>query len=148
MSKRILPPTYLLISIILMVLIHFTLPMSMVFAVPWNLAGIVFMIAGVIINIDADNTFRSTGTTVKPFAESTQLVTNGLYRFSRNPMYFGFVLILFGLAILLGSLAPFLVVILFAILMDREFITVEEQRLAKKFNQEWAEYKGRVRRWI
>jgi protein-S-isoprenylcysteine O-methyltransferase Ste14 len=131
-----------------MVLVRFIPLMPPVIASPWNLAGIVLMITGVIINIGADNTFRSTGTTVKPFAESTHLVTSGLYRFSRNPMYFGFVLVLFGLAILLGSLVPFLVVVLFAIHMEREFIAVEEQMLARKFGHEWDEYKGTVRRWI
>jgi protein-S-isoprenylcysteine O-methyltransferase Ste14 len=146
-SIRILPPTYLLCAIIIMVLLHFLFPIAILFTALWNLVGVVFLILGVLININADNTFRITGTTVKPFAESTYLVTSGLYRFSRNPMYLGFVLVLFGVAILSGSLAPFLVVVIFAVLMDREFISVEEQMLAKKFSGEWGEYKGKVRRW-
>jgi protein-S-isoprenylcysteine O-methyltransferase Ste14 len=148
MSKRIMPPAYLLISIILMVLLHFIPPVTIVLGATWRLSGIIFLIAGVMINIGADNTFRLTGTTVKPFAESTHLVTSGLYRFSRNPMYFGFVLILFGVAILLGSLAPFAVLLLFVLLMDREFIHIEEQMLGAKFSTEWHEYKKKVRRWI
>ena len=147
-KTKFLPPTYLLCTIVLMVLLQFAFPIVVVFATPWNLVGIVFLILGVLVNVFADDTFRVKGTTVKPFAESTYLVTSGLYRFSRNPMYFGFVLVLIGLAILLSSLAPFLVVVIFAILMDREFITIEEQMLAKKFSGEWSAYKGRVRRWI
>jgi protein-S-isoprenylcysteine O-methyltransferase Ste14 len=147
-KTKFLPPTHLLCAIVLMVVLQFVFPMVVVLATPWNLVGIVFLILGILINVYANNTFRITGTTVKPFAESTFLVTSGLYRFSRNPMYFGFVLVLIGLAILLGSLAPILVVVLFAILMDREFIPVEEQMLAKKFNGEWSTYKGKVRRWI
>ena len=145
---KFLPPTYLLFAIILMGLLQMVFPVPVVFATPWNLVGILFLILGVLININADNAFRVTGTTVKPFAESTALVTSGLYRFSRNPMYFGFVLVLIGLGILLGSLAPFLVVVLFTILMDREFVAVEEQMLAKKFSGEWREYKAKVRRWL
>lgn len=48
------------------------------------------------------------GTTVKPFQESTALITDGVFRLSRNPMYLGFVLVLTGIATLLGSLTPWL----------------------------------------
>lgn len=63
-------------------------------------------------------------------------------------MYLGFVLILLGLAILLGSLTPFIVVPLFAVLMDRAFIVVEEGMLAEKFGPVWLDYKQRTRRWV
>jgi protein-S-isoprenylcysteine O-methyltransferase Ste14 len=145
---KFLPPTYLLIAIILMGLLQMLFPITVVFATPWNLVGILFLFMGIMIDIDANKAFRVTGTTVKPFVESTSLVTGGIYRFSRNPMYFGFVLVLIGLGILLGSLAPFLIVVLFTILINREFITVEEQMLAKKFRREWSEYKAKVRRWL
>jgi len=131
-----------------MALLQFVFSIAIVLTAPWNLVGIVFLILGGFINVYADNAFRVTGTTVKPFAESANLVTSGLYRFSRNPMYPGFVLVLTGLAILLGLLAPILVVVLFTILMDREFIAVEEQMLATKFSGEWSVYKGKVERWI
>jgi len=63
-------------------------------------------------------------------------------------MYLGFVLILLGLAVLLGSLTPFIVVPIFAAVIDRVFIVVEEQMLANRFGQAWLDYKSRVRRWI
>jgi protein-S-isoprenylcysteine O-methyltransferase Ste14 len=63
-------------------------------------------------------------------------------------MYLGFVLALIGLAILLGSLAPFFVIPVFALVIDRVFIQVEEIMLEAKFGQVWVEYKAKVRRWI
>jgi protein-S-isoprenylcysteine O-methyltransferase Ste14 len=63
-------------------------------------------------------------------------------------MYLGFVLILLGLAILLGSLFPLLIVPVFAVVMDRVFIVVEERMLGEKFGQAWLDYKGRTRRWL
>jgi protein-S-isoprenylcysteine O-methyltransferase Ste14 len=76
------------------------------------------------------------------------LVTSGLYRFTRNPMYLGFILILIGTAILLGSLTPFFVVPAFWLLLDRLFINLEEQNLALKFVARWEMYKSRTRRWL
>jgi protein-S-isoprenylcysteine O-methyltransferase Ste14 len=96
----------------------------------------------------ADDLFRKLHTTVKPFEESAVLVTSGPYRLSRNPMYLGFVLILTGTAILLGSLTPFLVIPVYAALIDRVFIQAEERMLARKFGAEWQTYRGETRRWI
>jgi protein-S-isoprenylcysteine O-methyltransferase Ste14 len=87
-------------------------------------------------------------TTVKPFQESATLVTDGVYRISRHPTYLGFVLILLGLAILLGSLTPFFIVPIFAVVMDRVFIVADERMLAEKFDQAWLDYKATVRHWV
>ena len=144
----IYPPTYLLISIVLMALLNLLLPLGKIIPEPWNLLGISLLILGILINVLADNAFRLAGTTVKPFEESTLLITSGLYRYTRNPMYLGFVSILIGIAILLGSLAPFVIVALFSSLLDREFITVEEEMLEKRFETKWYEYRMKARRWI
>jgi protein-S-isoprenylcysteine O-methyltransferase Ste14 len=63
-------------------------------------------------------------------------------------MYLGFVLILLGVALLLGSLTPWLVIPIFAILIDRVFIQVEERMLAEQFGQDWSTYKAGARRWL
>jgi protein-S-isoprenylcysteine O-methyltransferase Ste14 len=147
-NKKILPPTYLLVSIIAMLMLRFLLPQANIFTAPWNLIGIAPLIMGTAINVVADNIFRRAGTTVRPFEQSMKLIRTGPYGFSRNPMYLGFVLILLGVAILLGSFAPLLVIGLFVLLTDSEFIKVEEHMLAEKFGLEWSEYKGKVRRWI
>ncbi|HVN16881.1 MAG TPA: isoprenylcysteine carboxylmethyltransferase family protein, partial [Anaerolineales bacterium] len=97
---------------------------------------------------NADKTFHQADTPVCPFEASSVLVTYGLYRFTRNPMYLGFVLILFGAFILLGSLTPFVIALAFVFLMDRMFIRMEEQKLAATFGAQWEEYKSRTRRWL
>jgi protein-S-isoprenylcysteine O-methyltransferase Ste14 len=146
--KKMMPTTYLLIAIVAMAAFHFLVLVIQVIPMPWNILGIIPIVGGVAINLIADSAFRRAKTTVKPFEESSALVTGGAFRISRNPMYLGFLLILFGIAILLGSLAPFVVVLVFPILMDQVFIQVEERRLEDKFGQSWLEYKARVRRWI
>ena len=74
----------------------------------WNLLGLLPLGVGVLLNLNADQVFHQLPTTVKPFARSSTLVTQGVYQFSRNLMYLGFALILLGIAILLRSLVPYL----------------------------------------
>jgi protein-S-isoprenylcysteine O-methyltransferase Ste14 len=146
--KPVLPPTYVYVAIILMVALHFLFPVVRIIPFPWDLLGLIPLAAGVALNLSADSAFRRAKTTVKPFQESAALVTDGVYRISRHPMYLGFVLILLGLAILLGSLTPFFIVPIFAVVMDRVFIAAEERMLAEKFGQSWLDYKAEVRRWV
>ena len=147
-GSKMFPPAYLLIAIVVMIILHFIFPLTMIVFPPWKLLGIIPLVGGVILNIVADNTFQRVNTTVKPFEESTALVTSGIYQVSRNPMYLGFVLILTGIATLLGSLTPFGVIPVFIILMEKNFIQFEEQGLAQKFGSRWVAYRRQVRRWV
>ena len=147
-TNRIMPTTYLLIAILAMVAIHFLYPLMMLIPLVWNLLGIIPLVLGVILNLIADSAFHRVNTTVKPFQESSILVTDGVFRISRNPMYLGFVLILIGIAVLLRSLTPYVVILAFVILIQSMFITVEERMLAEKFEEKWREYAQHTRRWI
>jgi protein-S-isoprenylcysteine O-methyltransferase Ste14 len=147
-SKKILPPTYVLIAIVIMVVLHLLSPVTVIISLPWNVIGLLPLLLGIGINLMADAALRKAKTTVKPFEESSALVTSGVYRISRHPMYLGFVFILIGVAIMLGSLIPFLVIPVFAVLIDMVFIRVEERMLGDKFGRAWLDYQRRVRRWI
>lgn len=145
---KILPPTILLGAILLMLGLHFLFPITLLVPIFWRLIGILPLVLGIVISYAAERQFHQVGTTVHPFEGSSQLVTDGLFRFSRNPMYLGMVLILLGVALLMGSLAPFGVILLFLWWTSIQFIRREEQMLATQFGQDWLEYKARVRRWI
>jgi protein-S-isoprenylcysteine O-methyltransferase Ste14 len=101
-----------------------------------------------VLNLLADRAFERHGTTVKPFEESSSLVTDGVFRITRNPMYLGMTLILLRIAMFLGSAAPFAIVVLLAVLLDRVFIVPEQRNLLDTFGTSFREYQGRVRRWI
>jgi protein-S-isoprenylcysteine O-methyltransferase Ste14 len=147
-SKRVLPPTYLLAFIVVMIALRFLLPMAMIVPFPWSLFGLVLLAAGILINLIADKAFTKANTTVKPFEESAVLITDGAFRISRHPMYLGFVLILIGIAVIMGTLTPFFAIPVFAALMDIVFIRAEERMLEDTFGRTWLEYKRGVRRWI
>jgi protein-S-isoprenylcysteine O-methyltransferase Ste14 len=147
-AKRILPPRYVLLSVIVMVALHFLSPIRRVIPSPWRFFGAVPLAAGVAAILWMAALFDRAGTTIRPFEESSTLVVGGLYRFSRNPIYLGMVCALLGVAILLGSVTPFLVVPAFVLLIDRRFIRAEEAMLQEKFGPGYSAFKASVRRWL
>jgi protein-S-isoprenylcysteine O-methyltransferase Ste14 len=93
--------------------------------------------------------FRRSRTTINPLRpqRTTALVTRGIYRVSRNPMYVGIVLLLTAWAIYLSGLWPFLGPALFAGYVTRYQIVPEERLLRERF-PEFEAYAARVRRWL
>jgi protein-S-isoprenylcysteine O-methyltransferase Ste14 len=128
--------------------LYFICPGVNFIPIPWNLLGLLLLGTGVWISYAAEARFHRANITVQPFDEPTTLVTDGTYTLSRNPMYLGFASILLGVAILLRSLTPFLVIPVYLALIDIKFIRFEEQMLAKTFGRDWQEYVKKVRRWI
>jgi protein-S-isoprenylcysteine O-methyltransferase Ste14 len=147
-GKRILPPLYLLAALVVMAALHVVLPVKQFLFFPSSLVGVLPIAGGVLINVWSEALFHRRGTTVLPFEKTSRLVTTGPYRFTRNPMYLGMVAILAGVALLLGSVAPALVVPAFAWSMQKRFIEPEERQLEEAFGEEYRTYRRRVRRWL
>jgi protein-S-isoprenylcysteine O-methyltransferase Ste14 len=148
MTKRTLPPTYFLASLALMAALAFTLPVAPLLSGWQRAIGLVPIAAGVWLNLAADRAFKELRTTVRPFERSSALATGGVFRLSRNPMYLGMILMLIGVALLLGALSPLLVAAGFAAIIDTRFVPAEEQMLAETFGDAWTAYRDRTRRWI
>ena len=106
--------------------------------------------AGLATGIAAVVGFRRAGTTVDPRNpdKTTQLVTGGIYRFTRNPMYVGMALLLSALAVARADTLGFLAVPLFIAFIDRFQIVPEERALRAHFGDAYADWCRRVRRWI
>lgn len=148
MKRPIYPVTYLLFALLLMAAVHLFLPIAHWLPDPYTWLGLLPAAAGLAILGRSILQFRRAGTTVEPFQKASELVQTGLYAYSRNPIYLAMVLCLLGIAILLGSLTPFLVIPLFAWLIQRNVILAEEQMLEANFGESYRQYKMRVRRWI
>ena len=131
-----------------MVTLHYVLPWRQLIPFPWTFLGAVPLLAGVVLNLSADAALKRHGTTVKPFQESSALVTDGAYRISRHPMYLGFICILLGIAVFMGSATPYAPVLVLWVLIEAVFVRVEERMMAEKFGEEWSRYRARVRRYI
>ncbi len=123
------------------------------FTIEWSGFGLVaasFAIAGLTIIAIAIGAFIKAKTTINPMNpdNAETLVTNGLYRISRNPMYFGVLLLLLGWAAFLQNILSFAPVVLFVVTMTLFQIKPEEKALRNKFGSEYDAYCNRVRRWI
>jgi protein-S-isoprenylcysteine O-methyltransferase Ste14 len=117
---------------------------------PWNKLGLVLIAASLIIDAWSLFLFYQARTTFHPLKldETSALVMHGMYRFTRNPMYLGLLLMLTGWAIYLGGLMPFVMLPVFVWLLHEYQIKHEEHMLERKFGDEYLEYKMRVRRWF
>lgn len=146
--KRVLPPTYFLLALIAMGVLHVVWPAGRYLRFPATLVGLGPLALGVLLNVLADRQFRRHQTTVKPHERSSALVTAFPFSVTRHPMYLGLMLMLAGVAILLGSVSPLAVVLGFAVLLDLRFARVEEMVLAETFGEAWEVYRMRVRRWL
>lgn len=121
----------------------FALPWRSAFALMFACVGLAILLAGVVA-------FHQLKTTVNPFTPeaTTTMVTSGIYRVSRNPMYLGFLLILAGWAIHLSNVLAFTFLPLFVWYMNRFQISPEERALGAKFSHAFTAYKCSVRRWL
>ena len=146
--KGLNPPVYLLIAILLAVTLHFLLPSGALISSPWRHFGILPVLLGVALNVLAGQSLKRHQTTVKPFESPRVLVSEGVFRVSRHPMYLGMILIIAGIAVLLGSLTPWLILPLLAVLLDARFIRIEESTLEAPFGEAYRSYRKQVRRWM
>ncbi|HEX7027866.1 MAG TPA: isoprenylcysteine carboxylmethyltransferase family protein [Gammaproteobacteria bacterium] len=147
-KRKILPPVYLLLTLALMTGFHFLAPIAVFIPAPVSYAGAVLVVLGITVASIAAWSFHKAGTPVIPFEPSTALVTGGLYKYTRNPMYLGMLLLLIGIAVLFGSLGPWLPIPFFIWVIQANFICGEERFLESIFGERYLEYKRKVRRWL
>jgi protein-S-isoprenylcysteine O-methyltransferase Ste14 len=143
-----MPPAYWAAAIAAMAVVHQFLPIAQLFSMPVRWLGLIPLIAGILLAVGAARLFNKHQTTIKPGQTSHRLVTEGPFRFSRNPIYVGMVLSLAGVAIILGSLSPWFAIPIFVGLVAYNVIPVEESMLRETFGSEYEQYRAKVRRWI
>ena len=146
--RRILPPVYFLAAIAIMAGLHYLAPIGIILRPPITYLGVLLIAIGLGVVGWPAAAFGRVGTPIKPFEDSTHLVTGGMYRVSRNPMYLGMVVVLLGIAVLFGNISPFISIPIFVWLIQKNFIRLEEAMLEKTFGDEYREYKNVVRRWL
>jgi len=102
------PPIIALVLLIISVILHFVFPIRKFIVFPYNLTGVLLIILGLQIAMWGKNTFQKEDVELIPGSKSKNVVSSGPFKFSRNPMYLGFVILLFGISVLFGSVSAFL----------------------------------------
>lgn len=115
-----------------------------------GLVSCILFIAGLLIIAAGVITFRRADTTVDPLNpdKSTELVTSGVYRLTRNPMYLGFTLLLIAETVWFRSPVSLVVPLLYAFYINYFQIIPEEKALTRLFGDKYDKYKSNVRRWF
>lgn len=141
------PPVIAAIYFLISFALNYALEIKII-ASPYNILGIIPVLFGVFIAAFSFWLFKKKGTTYKLYGKTTVLVNEGPFRFSRNPIYLGFTLILFGIAVIMGVLLVFLAPLAFFLTINFYFIPMEEKKLEAIFGNAYLEYKKHVRRWV
>lgn len=121
------------------------------FEASWRVIIAVFCFtSGILFGVLGVSTFGKAKTTVNPEKpeRASQIVSHGIYSWTRNPMYLGLTLVLIAWSLYLGTLIGFFVVILFVAYITKFQIIPEERILAEKFGEDYQVYQGTVRRWF
>jgi protein-S-isoprenylcysteine O-methyltransferase Ste14 len=148
MKNRITPDFYFVFFLALSILFHLVIPLFKIIHFPWNLFGIILIIIGILMTLLTNSVLLKNRTSIQPFENPDVLLTSGLFKLSRNPLYLGMALAFFGVVITMGSLSPFVFPIVFVIIINRLIIPIEENKLEIAFGDKYLDYKTKTRRWI
>lgn len=148
MKSKLTPDIYLIGSIALSIFFDSILPICEFFPGAYAWVGILLIAAGAMLVYVTNFVLLKKKTSTRPYGRPTVLITTGPFKWSRNPIYVGMTVVLIGIATVLGSVSAFIFPIIFAVLVHRRVIPVEERYLQKRFGEAYLTYKTRVKRWI
>jgi len=147
-SVTIHPPILLLMHLFAAFLLNSLFPLPIAFPKILVWVGYLLILVGIGLAFSAAGQFMKVHTTLDPHGSVTEIVTRGPYRFSRNPIYLGFVCLFIGFPFIFRTywgvvLSPVLMISLYQLVIERE-----EAYLEKKFGDVYISYKSRLRRWL
>lgn len=146
-NAKIHPPLLAGVLLLGTLVLHFVLPEDR--AVGWYQAiGMLLIAGGVGMSFFAAALFQARGTTRDPYGDPAGFVVQAPYTMTRNPMYLGITMVLFGMAIFFSSIAMLVAPVVFVTVIDRIVIPREEETMERLFGQDYRDYMYRVRRWL
>ena len=147
--KKILPPTYFTICLIIAAVLHFLIPIKQFINYPYNFLGFLFFVIGGILNIWTDQLFKKNKTTVKPLEKPSTFIQTGPFKISRNPMYLGMTILLIGAWI--RSWINYFICWIHLIYHQQwrlHLFLRKKRSIQEQFGEEYLAYKKKVGRWI
>ena len=148
METKIPPP---LVTLIFGLSIYFSRELFPTIEIKYSFyVGIFLLLLGFLILISAVRLFRIDQTTVNPLSpkQATKLVTEGIFKFSRNPMYLGMACVLASLAMFFNIIGGIVFIALFSAYITKFQIVPEEKAMLDLFSEDFDQYKQTTRRWF
>ena len=146
--QRLLPPHLVGLLLIAMATTALLFDGPTIFGSSLRWIGALPGAAGLALNLSGARLFERTGTNIRTFDEPEIFVESGAFRWTRNPMYLGFLVVLLGVAAMLDSWVTMLGPTAFFLAANQWYIPFEERRLRATFGDTYEAYCGRVRRWL
>ena len=148
METKIPPP---LVTLVFGMSIYFSREMFPAIEIQYSLyLGIFLLLSGFFILVSAVRLFRKDETTVNPLSpeQATKLVTDGIFKYSRNPMYLGMAIVLSSIAVFFNLIGGIILVALFCAYITKFQILPEERAMRDLFSDDFDKYTKVTRRWI
>lgn len=142
------PPVVALLFVVIAHFLGEILPLPFSAPAILRAVGLAMSLVGFLLGVAAFLEFHKARTTLDPHGSATRLVTSGIYRYTRNPIYLGFLLLVMGLPLYSSLYWGFALAPLYITLMNRLIIRHEEAYLERKFGSTYTSYTTRVRRWV
>ncbi len=145
---KLVPPFLFLFCILGMFLLNRFYPIQGLLPEPYHLLGIIPLGLGLLMLFSTLKKYRKVRTQIHTFKKPKKFITDGFFRYSRNPIYLGFTLSLMGIALLFGNVTPLLPVAFFFLIANFWYIPFEEKNMELVFGDNYLSYKKKVRRWL
>lgn len=146
--KKVIPPVLFILCMLLIIGLNFLKPENRFLQPPVSYTGVILIIVGLVVTVRIRRLFDRMDTEIHTFKKPKQLVQNGLFKISRNPIYLGFTIALIGIWILTGNVIGLIGVLSFFLISNFWYIPYEERVMEQEFGEEYKLYKSKVRRWI
>lgn len=147
-NKYVHPPIVAMFFIIVAILFGRFVPLISELSTLIRNIGFGFVVVGFLFGLAAFIEFRKAKTTILPHGSASNIIASGIFRFTRNPIYLGFLFMVIGFPLNYGSVWGVLIAPLFIATMNRLVIEKEEAYLEKKFGKQYTNFKSSVRRWL
>lgn len=148
MHRLLIPPVLWLILLLAMAGLSTAAPVATLFEAPAEIPGWIAIAAGLALQGIAAGQFVRARTNLHAFRDPDKLITDGVFSFSRNPMYLGFTLTLAGAALLLNTVSALIGPLVFFAVANLWYIPREERIAENLFGEPYRAYRARVRRWL
>jgi protein-S-isoprenylcysteine O-methyltransferase Ste14 len=144
----VFPPALFAGTLVLGLVLHWLHPVSLLPPLPARLAGLVVLVLSWWLVHSAEAALKRAGTNVRPDQPSLAIVTDGPFRFSRNPMYLATTGLYLGITLLVNTPWPLILLSPMLLVLHWGVVRREERYLEAKFGEPYRAYKSRVRRWV
>lgn len=149
MVLKLPPPVWALVYVLIALVVSWLLGWPWLPGFPLPTLGLILALVPWILPVWAVAVFRREGAEINPLSPTNRvLIVDGPYRYTRNPMYLGLVLVTLGIAVWVGTWPMFLAPIAVFATANWVHIPFEEAKMHRQFGAAFDEYAGRVRRWV